>query len=322
MSGHSHRTLLFRRATMSLSTAAFLCLWTCESRLCQAQTTASDQSQVTLKVKNDFKENTNRLQPLTMRLWSEKPWNPDSPMREEVIRPGRTASIDLLSPDRYTIEVQWKNNVWRSLPMHLKKAVKENPDKVLQLSLLYAAPITTKEIPPGMEMNFVSAKPNRSDPWNREVSKDVHQMFSEPDNWRRTIEFRNEYRDADGKVQAVEVRMRSERPLTAPGAQPSPGVKLDINAGETDEINLISPDPFTVEIVAAGKVYSATGLHVKGALLGSEALDHRAFFQVGSLANSAEPTLTLQNPDDAEFRDVKSNRPMDLLHQVKKPPKK
>jgi hypothetical protein len=331
MSGHLRLMHLFLRTTTCLSAAALCFLWLGESRLCHAQTSTPDEPQVTLKVKNDVKGSTNRPQPVTLRLWSEKPWNPKNPVREQVIRAGQTATIDLLSPDRYTVEVQWRNNIWRSLPMHLKAAVKEHPDKVLQLSTVYTAPMTKSEIPPAIEIRFGSDISKGFDSSDLKLNRDLHQLFNEPGNWPRMIEFRNDYHDADGKAQAVEVRMRSERPLTAPGAQPSSGVKLSFGPGAADRVNLVSPDPFTIVIVADGKEYSANGLPLKNALMGNESTEgvptkepyKKAFIQIGSLSNSNEPTLTLQGTCyDEEFRDLKTDKPIDLLHRPEKPPAK
>ena len=328
MSGHLHLMPLFRRATMCLN-AALCLIWLGESRLCSAQTSTPDEPQVTLKVKNDFTGSANRPQSVTLRLWSEKPWNPKNPVREQVIRAGQLATIDLLSPDRYTVEVQWRQNIWRSLPMHLKAAVKDHPDKVLQLSALYAAPATTKEIPPGLGIRFGSDRSKSFDPSDLKLDRDLHQNFSEPGNWPRMVEFRNDYRDVGGKAQAVEIRIKSERPLTAPGTQPSPGVKLNIGPGAANRVNLVSPDPFTIVIVASGKEYSVSELPLKNALTGNENMEGvpdqkpftKAYIQIGSLSNSNEPTLTLQGTCyDDEFRDPATEKPIDLLHRTKKPP--
>ena len=152
--------------------------------------------------------------------------------------------------------------------------------------------------------------------------RELNQDFSEPSNWPRMIKFRNVYRDATGKAQAVKVRMRPERPLTAPGAKPSTGVKLNIGAGAVAQIDLVSPDPFTIQIVVGGKVYSASGLRVKDAISGNDSSDARAFFRIGSLSKSGEPTLALQNVYDDDFQDPQSNQPIDLLHRPKKTPTK
>jgi len=296
-------------------------MWNFEPRFCHAQTSAQDEPQVTLKVMNDFIDGNGRPQPVTLRLWSEKPWNPKNPVREQDIRAGQKASIDLLSPDRYTVEVQWRNHVWRTLPMHLKQAAKDHPDKALLISVLPTAPAGEKvKIPPHINMSFGSPQKKHGFFDSSESLQDpeFNPDLSEPSNWPREIEFRNNYRDAEGKPQAVEVRMRSERPLTAPGAQPSSGVKLNIGAGAADRINLVSPDPFSVEIVAGGKEYSASGLPVKSAVFVSEFSDARAFFLIDSLSNSGEPTLMLKNAYGEEFLGPKGDQLIDLLHRPKK----
>jgi hypothetical protein len=325
MSGLSRLMRLFRKATTCLSAAAFCLLWIYEPRICHAQASAEDEPQVTLKVLNDFIDGNGRPQPVTFRLWSEKPWNPQNPVREQVIRPGQKASIDLLSPDRYTVEVQWKNHVWRTLPMHLKQAAKDHPDKALLISVLPTAPAGEKvKIPPHINMSFGSPQKNHGffDAMKSLQDPEFNPDLSEPGNWPRMIEFRNNFHDADGKPQGVEVRMRSERPLTAPGAKPSSGVKLNIAAGASDQINLVSPDPFTVEIVVDGKEYSAGGLPVKNAIFGSEFSENRAFFLIGSLSNSGEPTLILKNAYGEEFLGPKGDQPIDLLHRPKNTPAK
>jgi hypothetical protein len=325
MSGHSHLMQHFRRATTCLSAAAFCLLWNYEPHICHAQTSAQDEPQVTLKVMNDFIDSDGRPRPVTLRLWSEKPWNPKKPVREEVIRAGQLASIDLMSPDRYTVEVQWQNHVWRTLPMHLKQAAKDHPDKALLISVLpTGASGPNVKTPPHINMFFGSPQKKEGffDSAENLQDPEFNPDLSEPGNWPREIEFRNNYRDADGKPQSVEVRMRSERPLTAPGAKPSSGVKLNIGAGAADRINLVSPDPFTVEIVVGGKEYSAGGLPVKNAVFGSEFSDDRAFFIIGSLSKSGEPTLILKNAYGEEFLGLKGDQPIDLLHRPQKTPAK
>ena len=212
MSGRSRRMLLFRRATMCLSAAALFCLWPCESHLCPAQTSTPDEPQIALKVKNDFVDTSGTPRAVTLRLWSEKPWNPANPVREQVLRAGQLATIDLLSPDRYTVELQWQNNVWRTLPMHLKRAAKEHPDKALLLSVFPKGQPggVTLHIPPDMHLSF-GVPPKEGDfAGSSDTLRDreFNQDFFEPSNWPRTIKFRNVYRDATGKAQAVEVRMR------------------------------------------------------------------------------------------------------------------
>jgi hypothetical protein len=318
MSGHSRRMLLFRRAAMRLSALGLICLWPYKIDLCLAQTPPPSDSQVTLKVKNDFIDSRGQPRPVTIRLWSEKPWNPNNPVREQVIRAGQLANIDLLSPDRYTVEIQWKDNVWRTLPMHLKQAVKDHPDMALLLSVLPRAPAGMKVAPPpAIDMSFGSLQ-NRgrfSGIAERLQDEELNQGFSEPSNWPRIIEFHNSYRDASGKGQAVEIRMRPERPLTAPGAKPSAGVKLDLGAGGAGDINLVSPDPFLVKITVGGKEYSASGLNVKRAIVGNDFSDDKAFFKIGSSSGSGEPTLTLLNTYDDDFRDPNGDKPTDLLHR-------
>jgi hypothetical protein len=271
-----------------------------------ASVSAAQERGVTLRVENDFLDSRGRRQDVTLKLWSEKPANPRNSVVQQRIPAGRVVEITLVSPDRYTAEVQWQKHIFRTVPMKLKAAASDenNRGRVLKIGTLASAAPGDAPPPPALLLAFgkrgVPAYADSGEPM---------QMFPEPSNFPRLVNFRNQLRDKTGRPVGVMVTIRAQQPLTVPGQTYKPGSQ-SIEAGATRAFNLVSPDPFTIEIAAGDVRFTAEDLPLKHGLM--QASDDGTFLQLSS-ADDGTPVLQFHGVYDDKFHDADNDAPVNLL---------